>query len=155
MANLIPVLVGTAGLVNGECFVLPRDTELTIGRSRSCDVSLRRIAGYLKLPSEQRDQDHDFNTVSRRHLRIKVSAETAILNDLSSNGSFCNGETIRDRKQIDLSQGGCTVRLGTRESFQLVLLPSDDPRVKDLQPVAAGANGGSAGSGKFDPKAGA
>jgi len=142
MAALIPVLVGTAGLVNGECFVLARDSELTIGRSRSCDVSLRRIAAYLQAAPEHRDQDHDFNTVSRRHLRIRVSDNLASLQDLSSNGSFCNGEAIRDRKQVDLTAGGCTVRMGTRECFQLVLLPGDDPRVKDLQPIISGNSTG-------------
>jgi len=70
-----------------------------------------------------------------------------VVQDLSSNGSFCNGDVIRDRKQVDLAQGGCTVRLGTRESFQLLLLPSDDPRVKDLQPVKPGnANNSGKGS---------
>jgi pSer/pThr/pTyr-binding forkhead associated (FHA) protein len=139
MADLIPVLVGTAGLVNGECFVLSRDVELTIGRSRACDVSLRRISAYLQTPPADRDNDHDFNTVSRRHVRIKVVASEVTLQDLSTNGSFCNGEQIRESQHLDLNQGGCTVRLGTRESFQLLLLPKDDPRVKDLQPISPGS----------------
>lgn len=139
MAELVPVLVGTAGLVNGECFVLARDMELTVGRSRSCDVSLRRIGAYLASPSAERDGDHDFNTVSRRHIRIKVNAGDASVQDLSTNGTFINGEPVKEARKIDLDKGGCTLRLGTRESFQLVLLPKDDPRVKDLQPITAGS----------------
>lgn len=148
MADLIPVLVGTAGLVSGECFLLSREVDLTIGRSRACEVSLRRLAAYLAIPPGERDNDHDFNTVSRRHLRVKVTGNEAVIQDLSTNGSFCNGEQVRDAKHIDLNQGGCTLRLGTRESFQMVLLPQDDPRVKDLPAITAGsglkANGGAA-----------
>lgn len=145
MADLVPVLVGTAGLVNGECFVLARDMDLTVGRSRSCDVSLRRIAAYLATPPAERDGDHDFNTVSRRHIRIKVTAEQASVQDLSTNGTFCNGEPLRESRQLDLNKGGCTIRLGTRESFQLVLLPQDDPRVKDLQAITTGSGAKVAG----------
>jgi len=38
--------------------------------------------------------------------------------------------------------GVCAVRLGTRESFDLVLLPADDPRLHGLtavQPAPPGA----------------
>lgn len=138
MANLVPVLIGTAGLVNGECFVLAQDTELTVGRSRSCDVSLRHIAAYISAPADERDNDHDFNTVSRRHIRLKVSNSQASIQDLSTNGTFCNGEQVKESRSVDLSQGGCTIRLGTRESFQLVLLSKDDPRVRDLQTITPG-----------------
>lgn len=150
MADLVPVLVGTAGLVNGECFVLARDAELTVGRSRSCDVSLRRIAAYLASPSSERDNDHDFNTVSRRHIRLRVSVADAALQDLSTNGTFCNGEPVKESTHLDLNKGGCTIRLGTRESFQLVLLPNDDPRVKDLQAITAGSGAKAAGDGPRD-----
>jgi hypothetical protein len=38
--------------------------------------------------------------------------------------------------KVDLNSGACTIRLGTRESFQLCLLERSDPRLKDLQPVS-------------------
>ncbi|MBA3939336.1 MAG: FHA domain-containing protein [Planctomycetes bacterium] len=136
-AELVPVLVGTAGLVDGECFLLDKGIDVIIGRSRSCDISLRRTTAYLKTPALARDGDHDFNTVSRRHLRIQVTGTVAAINDLSTNGTFFNGEPMREPQRVDLSLGSCNLRLGTRECFQLALLPKDDPRVRDLQPVSS------------------
>jgi pSer/pThr/pTyr-binding forkhead associated (FHA) protein len=136
MADQVAVLLGTAGLVEGECFLLDQGVDLIIGRSRSCDISLRRTTAYLKTPPAARDGDHDFNTVSRRHVRIQISNAVAAIQDLSTNGTFYNGEPLKDHQKIDLSSGACTLRLGTRESFQLCMLDRGDPRVKDLQPVS-------------------
>jgi pSer/pThr/pTyr-binding forkhead associated (FHA) protein len=136
MADQVPVLIGTAGMVEGECFLLDLGVDLIIGRSRSCDISLRRTTAYLKTPPAARDSDHDFNTVSRRHLRILVNDATAALQDLSTNGTFYNGEPLKDLLKVDLNGGACTIRLGTRESFQLCLLEKSDPRLKDIQPVS-------------------
>jgi pSer/pThr/pTyr-binding forkhead associated (FHA) protein len=142
MTDLIPVLLGTAGMVDGECFVLQRLVDVVVGRSRSCDISLRRTTAYLKTPPAQRDSDHDFNTVSRRHLKVQITDSTAHIQDLSTNGTFFNGEPMREPQKVDLNAGPCTVRLGTRESFQLLLLPADDPRVKNGQAVSlAGSKG--------------
>lgn len=133
-------------MVEGECFLLDQGVDLIIGRSRSCDISLRRTTAYLKTPPAARDSDHDFNTVSRRHLRLLVTDASAALQDLSTNGTFYNGEPLKDLMKVDLNSGACTIRLGTRESFQLCLLERNDPRLKDIQPVsvvsaAAKANG--------------
>jgi len=136
MADQVPVLLGTAGMVEGECFLLDQGVDLIIGRSRSCDISLRRTTAYLKTPPAARDSDHDFNTVSRRHLRILVTDATAALQDLSTNGTYYNGEPLKDLLKVDLNNGACTIRLGTRECFQLCLLDKNDPRLKDIQPVS-------------------
>lgn len=141
MADEVPALIGTAGLVQGECFLLADGIAVVVGRSRSCDISLRRTEGYLKAPPATRDNDHDFNTVSRRHLRIEVQAKAATIEDLSTNGTFCNGDQVKQNRSIDLSQGPCNLRLGTRESFDLVMLPKDDPRIVQLQPVQPGSGG--------------
>ena len=135
MTDLIPVLLGTAGMVDGECFVLQRLVDVVVGRSRSCDISLRRTTAYLKTPPAQRDSDHDFNTVSRRHLKVQITGSTANIQDLSTNGTFFNGEPMREPQKVDLAVGPCTVRLGTRESFQLLMLARDDPRVKNGQVI--------------------
>jgi pSer/pThr/pTyr-binding forkhead associated (FHA) protein len=135
MSDQVPVLLGTAGMVDGEFFILEPGTDIVVGRSRSCDVSLRRTTAYLKTPPAQRDNDHDFNTVSRRHLKITISKSLANIQDLSTNGTFFNGEPMREPHKVDLAAGPCTVRLGTRESFQLLLMPKDDPRLKNAQVV--------------------
>ena len=136
MADTVPVLIGTAGIVQGESFVLAPGVAVVIGRSRSCDISLRRTAGYLKAPSDSRDVDHDFNTVSRRHARVEVGPGRARIEDLSTNGTFVNGDHLSGSIEIDLANGVCALRLGTRESFDLVLLSADDPRLQGLQAVS-------------------
>lgn len=138
MADTVPVLIGTAGLVQGESFLLADGVAVVIGRSRSCDISLRRTPGYIKSPPDVRDADHDFNTVSRRHARVEVSgASKARIEDLSTNGTFVNGEHLSGSIEVNLDGGAmCNLRLGTRESFDLLLLPKDDPRLQGLQAVA-------------------
>lgn len=136
MPDTVPVLVGTAGIVQGEQFVLQPGVPVVIGRSRSCDISLRRTAGYLKAPTESRDTDHDFNTVSRRHARVEVKDGKARVEDLSTNGTYINGDHLSGAAEVDLQVGACALRLGTRESFDLVLVPADDPRVQGVAPVA-------------------
>ena len=136
MSDTVPVLIGTAGIVQGESFVLATGVAVVIGRSRSCDISLRRTTGYLKAPSDSRDIDHDFNTVSRRHARVEVGAAKARIEDLSTNGTFVNGDHLAGSIEVDLVNGVCALRLGTRESFDLVLLARDDPRLQGLQAVS-------------------
>lgn len=129
MADLVPVLLGTSGFVVGECWVLRDGTDLVVGRSRSCDISLRRAAAYLKAAPTTRDEDHDFNTVSRRHIRIEVHEPVLKIHDLSTNGTFVNDEPVQQSKEVDLNAGSYSLRLGTREAFRVTRLPKDDPRV--------------------------
>jgi hypothetical protein len=134
---LVAALIGTAGIADGEAYVLTDGIEIFIGRSRNCQISLRRTANYLRASPTVRDNDHDFNTVSRRHVRIFVAAGKADLEDLSSNGTFVSDEALTGRTTVDLTQGPCSLRLGTRECFELLLLASDDPRIAGKAPVAA------------------
>lgn len=134
---LVAALIGTAGMADGETYVLADGTEIVIGRSRNCPVSLRRTANYLRASPAVRDNDHDFNTVSRRHLRIFVAAGKADLEDLSSNGTYVSEEALSGRITVDLTQGPCSLRLGTRERFDLLLLAADDPRIAGKTPLAA------------------
>lgn len=147
MADTVPVLLGSAGLVQGELYLLAPAVAVVIGRSRSCDISLRRTPGYLKSPVDVRDTDHDFNTVSRRHVRIEVSPTSRVLvEDLSTNGSYVNGNHLSGSIEVDLAAGAmCNLRLGTRESFDLVLLPKDDPRLQGLETVQPAPRGSSEG----------
>lgn len=145
MAELVPVLLGTSGFVVGECYVLAEGADLVVGRSRSCDISLRRAAAYLKASPQSRDDDHEFNTVSRRHLRLQLAASTLRINDLSTNGTFLNDEPVHQTREIDLATGSYSLRLGTRESFRVTRLPKDDPRVMatggSAEPAPARADG--------------
>jgi len=118
----VPILVGIRGWVAGERYVLHQDESVVIGRSRSCDISLRRIGSYLERPPGERDADQDFNTVSRKHMKLTVSDGQVQIEDLSTNGSYCNGEIIGDPREVDLRQSQVEIRLGTREAFKLELV---------------------------------
>ncbi len=135
--GLTPVLIGCGGWVDGERYVLKSGEAVVIGRSRDCDISLRRIGAYIERSQADRDADYDFNTVSRRHLRLRVDGTMVELEDLSSNGSYCDHQAIEQSVRVDLGEREVTIRLGTRETFRLQLLPlpaqpsagSDDPPV--------------------------
>ena len=143
MAEQVAALIGTAGMAEGESYVLAEGVEVVIGRSRGCPVSLRRAANYLRAAPTVRDNDHDFNTVSRRHLRIFVAAGKADIEDLSSNGTYIGGQALTGRTTVDLAEGPCSLRLGTRERFDLLLLAKDDPRIVGKDPLKSGSPSGS------------
>jgi pSer/pThr/pTyr-binding forkhead associated (FHA) protein len=133
----VPVLLGISGFVEGERIVLARGADVTIGRSRTCTVSLRRAAKYLEAPAATRDEDHDFNTVSRVHIVLRIDGDAGTITDSSTNGTWCNGEPVKGSRSLGLGEGGCVIRLGTRESFDLQLLSADDERIRGL-PVTGG-----------------
>lgn len=112
------ILEGMAGWVRGERFILA-DGVTTIGRSRSCDISMRRIPGYLNQPADERDKDHDFNTVSRTHVRLSVEGTAVRVEDLSTNGAFIDEEPIEDARSVEIADQPILLRLGTRETFRL------------------------------------
>lgn len=97
-AALAPKAGATSGgrlvsLVDGREYPVP-PTGLTVGRDAGCDVVV---------PS---------NEVSRRHAEITAGDQGYVLNDLSTNGVFVNGERVR-RTQI-LGRGDI-VRIGNEE----------------------------------------
>ncbi|TVR45504.1 MAG: FHA domain-containing protein [Planctomycetota bacterium] len=113
------VLDGLNGWVRGESYTLHQG-EVCIGRSRSCDISLRRCQGYRSADPQTRDNDHDFNTVSRRHVSILVEDTYVTLRDLSSNGTYLDDVPIDNEVRINMSDHNAVVlRLGTREAFIL------------------------------------
>lgn len=115
------ILRGVRGWVDGERYHLSAGSSVVIGRSRSCDISLRRIVAYLERPAGERDNDHDFNTVSRRHLRIDFDGHSITVEDLSTNGSYCNGELLTAPLSVEITDSPVQLRLGTRECFELGL----------------------------------
>jgi hypothetical protein len=123
------VLEGIAGWVQGERYPLA-EGETIIGRSRSCTISLRRASGYLNQAPETRDDDHDFNAISRQHLSVTVQGLKVSIKDLSSNGTWCNGDLMDSQREWDCSDSAVTVRLGNRETFRVVR--SDQPATTSL-----------------------
>ncbi len=126
MAELIPVLIGTKGLAEGEVYPLPVGGELVLGRSRLCSVSFQRFRRFLSLsPDEQKLRDSYNSAVSRRHLLIRPTGVGArvTLENLSKGGSWCDDQRFDGIREVDLSQRAVVLRLGQAvETFQLTLL---------------------------------
>ncbi len=96
-----PVLVGQAGPLNGQRWML--HNSLLLGRGTSCDISI---------PSRQ---------VSRQHARLTATPEGTMLEDLGSkNGTHHNGQPIE--KPIVLKDGDI-VQIALAQQF--VYLSSD------------------------------
>ncbi|MBI2191411.1 MAG: FHA domain-containing protein [Planctomycetes bacterium] len=120
MENEGPILIGIAGLIEGEQYPLQYGQSVVIGRSRSCDISLRKCARWQELPPEERNEEKDFKTVSRKHVRITFyNANSIEIEDLSSNGTFVDGQRV-DRVLIsDIKERDHEIQLGTQERFRL------------------------------------
>ncbi|MFW6161136.1 MAG: FHA domain-containing protein [Planctomycetota bacterium] len=118
--------MGAAGFVKGEEYPLPLGATVVIGRSRSCDISLQRCKTWLETDEQTRSTDQDFKTVSRKHARISCyDPENVEVEDLSSNGTFVDGERVDRIVLSDLRERSHELLLGTREAFRLEWRPED------------------------------
>lgn len=115
-----PVLVGTKGVAEGEVFPLEYGKSLVIGRSRSCDVSLRNCKRWLEAEATDSPPEEGSKTVSRRHLKISFyDANSIELEDLSSNGTFVDGKRIDRLVITDVKETPHEITLGGGEAFRL------------------------------------
>jgi len=115
------MLVGVRGIVAGERFPLEPGSELIVGRSPACEVCLSKCRGWVRLSEQERLADDDFNSVSRRHLRLAYHATGTIeLHDMSSNGTFVDGQPVQRLLIRDLTAREYEIRLGRRETFRLL-----------------------------------
>lgn len=74
-----PALIGISANVSGQQFILNKD-KMEVGRRHNSDISL------------------DFSSVSAMHAHIiKQDSQWKLLNLLSSNGTFINGEKVVER----------------------------------------------------------
>lgn len=116
------VLKGVAGIVKDESFPIEAGQDVVVGRSRSCEISLKACRAYSMMEPEARDKDEGLLTVSRKHLRIRfVKPDGVELEDLSSNGTFVDGKKVEKVTITDLAKKPCELRLGRRETFRMEL----------------------------------
>ena len=123
------LLRGIGGLCEGEILSVDYGETIIIGRSSSCDFSMKKCEKYLLLDPEQKDSEKHFQTVSRKHVRLSFYNATSIeVEDLgSSNGTFLDGQQI-DRVIInDIKECTHELLLGTREKFVLEWTAGDEP----------------------------
>ncbi len=141
MSGLIPVMLGSNGLAEGEFFVLGDQAVVTLGRSRTCDVSFQRFRKYLSLPEAERLKRDEKNAmVSRTHLRVKIQGTKVIAENLSSVGSWCNGKRFSATSEHDLADGQVIIRLGPAEEVftitRLTQAEVEDLLVPTQQPAS-------------------
>ncbi len=99
--NDLPVLIGQAGPLNGNRWVIGKD--LTIGRDPDCDVVI---------PDRQ---------VSRYHARLTPQHTGVMLEDLGSkNGTYCEGKRVEAPMFL---QDGAMIQIALVQNF--VFLSSD------------------------------
>jgi hypothetical protein len=120
MAGGMLLVVGLDGMVEGEIFRVPAGSQVVIGRSRACDISLRKCLKYLSLDPEERGRNKHFQTVSRQHLQISVERPDHIeLECLGANGCVMDGEPLQKAILSDLPEQPREIVLGTKEKIRL------------------------------------
>jgi len=114
------ILRGVEGLVEGEVFPLSYGQTVIVGRSRNCDISLKKSRKYQTLTEDQKKNDTDFLSVSRRHTKISFyNSQSIEIEDMSANGTYVNGEKVSKKVIGDIKDKSYELRLGTREKFKL------------------------------------
>jgi pSer/pThr/pTyr-binding forkhead associated (FHA) protein len=135
----IPTLVGTSGHIEGEQFKLEYGKTLVVGRSRSADFSLRRIAKVANMADDERENDQDLRTVSGKHFEITMyNVESIEVVNLSPNGTYVDGKLVDKIILTDVAENTHDIRIGSSEVFRLQL--------KEQTEVAPVPEGGQAGS---------
>lgn len=113
------VLKGTEGLVKGEEYNIELGEAVVLGRSSKCDICLKYLC-----EDEVTGQKH-FNTISREHVKISFHNQTTIeFEDLSSNGTYIDGQQISNHVVSDATIKNHHLQLGAKEKF-IVMLKSD------------------------------
>ncbi|KAF0246641.1 MAG: hypothetical protein FD180_460 [Planctomycetota bacterium] len=114
------MLKGLSGIVKDESFPIEAGQDVVLGRSRSCEISLKSCRAYSLMEPEQRDKDEGLLTVSRKHVRIRfIKTDGIEIEDLSSNGTFLDGKKVEKMTITDLPGKPCELRLGRRETFRM------------------------------------
>jgi pSer/pThr/pTyr-binding forkhead associated (FHA) protein len=128
-------LRGRGGLLDGEFVKVPLEGTVTLGRSKRCDLSLKKSARYLLSSGAARTAIRDdlaFRAVSRRHCSVTFLAPDLVeVENHSSNGTFVDGRRVARIRLEDVRFVRHEIRLGAHgDTFEieygsLVDLPED------------------------------
>lgn len=85
------VLRGVHGYLSGQTFRVRHGETLTVGRSRSCQVSLQRSDRFAGADAA----GQSFRKTSRRHFRVAFPHPDLVeIEDLSRNGTLVDGAKV-------------------------------------------------------------
>lgn len=122
----VPTLVGLGGHVKNEQVALEYGKPLLVGRSRKCDVSLRRSEIYRKMKPDQREKDVALKTVSSQHFKITMFNLGSIeIVNMSENGTMVDGKPVNRVIITDVSSKPHEIRFGAKEMFRLEVRDHD------------------------------
>jgi pSer/pThr/pTyr-binding forkhead associated (FHA) protein len=106
-------VTGNGGLLAGVNHRLEPGETLVIGRSRSCDLSLRKTSAF----GEREDapvllRSKQFNRVSRIHCEIEYRGDGHVeIRDLSRNGTIVDGVRVGRSQDLDVGKARVVVEL--------------------------------------------
>jgi len=106
-------VTGHGGLLAGVSHHLDPGETLVIGRSRSCDLSLRKSPVFGER-SDAGDllRSKQFNRVSRIHCEIEYRGDGNVeIRDLSQNGTLVDGVRVGRCHQMKIARERVTVEL--------------------------------------------
>jgi pSer/pThr/pTyr-binding forkhead associated (FHA) protein len=121
---------GHGGLLAGVDLSLTPGQTLVVGRSRSCDVSLRRTDRFLaRRDAEDLLASREFNRISRIHCEIEFRKDGQLqVRDLSRNGTLVDGVRVGRTHLLRVGRRTVTVELvdGTWGKLLLSSAPVQD-----------------------------
>lgn len=119
---------GRGTILEGVRRHLERGQVLVVGRSRSCDISLRKTPGFLGHPDPVRLlASQPFNRVSRVHCEIHYLPDGRVeVRDLSRNGTWVDGERVARSRLVSPGERRVRVRLCDDTWGELHLALEDD-----------------------------
>ncbi len=124
---------GHGGLLAGVSHTLARGETLVIGRSRSCDLSLRRTTAFCRREDAPALLDsRQFNRVSRIHCEIEFRADGQVqIRDLSRNGTLVDGVRVGRSHLMSVGPARVTVELVDGTWGKLLLSEEPAPAAAD------------------------
>jgi pSer/pThr/pTyr-binding forkhead associated (FHA) protein len=109
-------LAGRDGLTQGETLKISLGESVVVGRSRTCDLSLKKTPRYLRDADGERARIQaslPFRATSRRHVRLSyVAPDVVEVENLSPNGTFVDGHLVDRRLLTDVRVATHEIRLG-------------------------------------------
>ena len=110
------MLEGREGVAAGERLKVSLGETVYVGRSRTCDLSLKKTPAFLRDRDGARARikaSRGYRSTSRRHVRIAyLSADVVEVQNLSRNGTFVDGHRVDRVLLSDARRTGHEIRLG-------------------------------------------
>jgi pSer/pThr/pTyr-binding forkhead associated (FHA) protein len=124
------LLRGREGVAAGERLKVSLGETVYVGRSRSCQFSLKKTPAFLRDRDGARRRIRSmlgYRSTSRRHVRIAYLAEDLVeIENLSRNGTLVDGHRVDRLFLRDARRERHEIRLG-RHGDVLVLEPGSLP----------------------------